>query len=143
MFVYFSTVQHYRLNFHYSTFMTITPDETVRSFCDEWANGDIESILSYFDDSAIYHNIPMSPANGLVEIRSFIEGFFATATSIDFEILHQVATGQIVMNERVDTLVIGGASTKLPVAGIFKIENGKITEWRDYFDMAQFTAGLT
>ena len=68
--------------------MTITPDETVRSFCDEWANGDIESILSYFDDSAIYHNIPMSPANGLVEIRSFIEGFFATATSIDFEILH-------------------------------------------------------
>ena len=47
------------------------------------------------------------------------------------------------MNERVDTLVIGDASTKLPVAGIFKIENGKITEWRDYFDMAQFTAGLT
>ena len=85
----------------------------------------------------------MSPANGLAEIRSFIEGFFSTATSIDFEILHQVAAGQIVMNERVDTLVIGDASTKLPVAGIFKIENGKITEWRDYFDMAQFTAGLT
>ena len=38
------------------------------------------------------------------------------------------------MNERVDTLVIGDASTKLPVAGIFKIENGKITEGGDFGD---------
>ena len=46
------------------------------------------------------------------------------------------------MNERIDTLVIGDVTTKLPVAGIFKVHDGKITEWRDYFDMGQFTAGM-
>ena len=84
----------------------------------------------------------MPPANGLDEIRSFIEGFISTAESIDFEILHQVASGDTVMNERIDTLVIGDVTTKLPVAGIFKVHGGKITEWRDYFDMGQFTAGM-
>ena len=127
---------------HYSTFMANTPDEIIRSFCDKWANGDVQEIISYFDKNAIYHNIPMTPANGLDEIRSFIEGFFSTAESIDFEILHQVASGDTVMNERIDTLVIGDVTTKLPVAGIFKVHDGKITEWRDYFDMGQFTAGL-
>ena len=122
--------------------MANTPDEIIRSFCDKWANGDVQEIISYFDKNAIYHNIPMAPANGLDEIRSFIEGFFSTAESIDFEILHQVASGNTVMNERIDTLVIGDATTKLPVAGIFKVLDGKIIEWRDYFDMGQFTAGM-
>ena len=84
----------------------------------------------------------MAPANGLDEIRAFIEGFFSSAKSIDFEILHQVASGDTVMNERIDTLVIGDVTTKLPVAGIFKVLDGKIIEWRDYFDMGQFTAGM-
>ena len=122
--------------------MANTPDEIIRSFCDKWANRDVQEIISYFDKNAIYHNIPMTPANGLDEIRSFIEGFFSTAESIDFEILHQVASGDTVMNERIDTLVIGDATTKLPVAGIFKVHDSKITEWRDYFDMGQFTAGM-
>ena len=54
----------------------------------------------------------MAPVNGVDEIRSFIEGFFSSAESIDFEILHQVAAGNIVMNERIDTLVIGDATTR-------------------------------
>ena len=127
---------------YYSTFMTNTPDEIIRSFCGKWADGDVEEILNYFDEKAIYHNIPMAPANGIDEIRLFIEGFFSSAESIDFEILHQVASGNTVMNERIDTLVIGDATTKLPVAGIFKVLDGKIIEWRDYFDMGQFTASM-
>ena len=138
-FLYLQCISHAFV--HYSTFMTNTPDEIVRSFCDKWAQGDIEEIINFFDENAIYHNIPMAPANGIDEIRGFIEGFFS-AESIDFEILHQVASGNTVMNERIDTLVIGDATTKLPVAGIFKVLNGKIIEWRDYFDMGQFTSGM-
>ena len=95
---------------HYSTFMANTPDEIVRSFCAKWADGNVKEIVNYFDENAIYHNIPMAPVNGVDEIRLFIEGFFSSAESIDFEILHQVASGNIVMNERIDTLVIGDAT---------------------------------
>ena len=122
--------------------MANTPDEIVRSFCAKWTDGNVKEIVNYFDENAIYHNIPMAPVNGVDEIRLFIEGFFSSAESIDFEILHQVASGDIVMNERIDTLVIGDATTRLPVAGVFKVLDGKIIEWRDYFDMGQFTAGM-
>ena len=43
------------------------------------------------------------------------------------------------MNERIDTLVIGDATTVLPVMGIFELKDGKIIKWRDYFDMGQLS----
>ena len=30
-------------------------------------------------------------------------------------------------------------TVSLPVMGVFELADGKITAWRDYFDMAQFT----
>ncbi|HJM28038.1 MAG: limonene-1,2-epoxide hydrolase family protein [Acidimicrobiales bacterium] len=111
----------------------------IRSFCEAWSNGDLDKIMGFFDESAVYHNIPMEPAEGLENIRTFIEGFFAMATSIHFEIIHQVVEGDVVMNERVDTLVMGENTIELPVAGIFELANGKIVKWRDYFDMGQLS----
>ena len=119
--------------------MSPSADTVIRSFCNAWSEGSLEEIMGFFDENAIYHNIPMEPAEGLEQIRAFIEGFLAMATSIQFEILHQVATETIVMNERIDTLVIGDVTTVLPVMGIFELADGKIVKWRDYFDMAQFT----
>ncbi len=119
--------------------MSSSSDAIVRSFCEAWSDGDLDKIMEFFDESAIYHNIPMEPAEGIENIRGFIEGFFAMATSIQFEILHQVAEGDVVMNERIDTLVMGETTTELPVVGIFELANGKIVKWRDYFDMGQFT----
>ncbi len=119
--------------------MTSSADTVIRSFCDAWSEGSLDEIMGFFDESAIYHNIPMEPAEGLDDIRTFIEGFFAMATSIQFEILHQVATETVVMNERIDTLVIGEDTIVLPVMGIFELKNGKITKWRDYFDMGQLS----
>jgi limonene-1,2-epoxide hydrolase len=29
------------------------------------------------------------------------------------------------------------------VAGVFKLRDGKIAEWRDYFDMAMFTKAMS
>ena len=33
----------------------------------------------------------------------------------------------------------GKRSFDLPVLGVFEFENGKITAWRDYFDLKTFT----
>ena len=35
-----------------------------------------------------------------------------------------------------------GGSIVLPVMGLLKIENGRITVWRDYFDPADFERQL-
>ena len=119
--------------------MSQTPDQIIRSFCNAWPAGDLDEIMEYFDESAVYHNIPMEPQEGLENIRGFIEGFLTMASSIEFEILHQVTEGDVVMNERVDTLVMGENTIALPVMGIFELKSGKIIKWRDYFDMGQLT----
>jgi limonene-1,2-epoxide hydrolase len=53
-----------------------------------------------------------------------------------------VANGNVVMNERIDTLTVGGKEISLPVCGVFELDDeGRITGWRDYFDMAKFQGG--
>ena len=44
--------------------------------------------------------------------------------------------GNVVLNERVDRVTMGGKEIALPFAGLFEIRDGKIAAWRDYFDFA-------
>ncbi|TQM31355.1 nuclear transport factor 2 family protein [Nocardia bhagyanarayanae] len=112
------------------------PDELVRAMCRSWSDPDPDRISSYFGEDAVYHNIPMEPIVGRTAIRDFIAGFLTTFDAIDFDIHHQVTAGNIVMNERTDTLRGNGRDTPLPVMGVFEVHDGAITAWRDYFDMA-------
>lgn len=119
--------------------MTATPDEIVREFCAAWGEAGTDRLLAYFHDDAVYHNVPLDPAVGIDAIRGVLEMFSSMASSISFEIHHQLADGGLVMNERTDTIVMDGRTVALPVAGVFEIVDGRIKRWSDYFDMAQFT----
>ena len=44
--------------------------DLVVSFCKEWSGRDIDKLMSYFTDDAIYHNIPVAPVQGKDGIRS-------------------------------------------------------------------------
>ena len=46
------------------------------------------------------------------------------------------------MTERVDVFKLPEKSFELAVMGIFEVSNGKISAWRDYFDMNQFTSRM-
>ena len=36
----------------------------------------------------------------------------------------------------------GGKHVELPVMGVFVVKDGKISLWRDYFDLASYTSQL-
>ncbi|WP_431956605.1 nuclear transport factor 2 family protein [Nocardia lijiangensis] len=112
------------------------PDELVRAMCQSWSDPDPDRISSYFAEDAVYHNIPMEPIVGRTAIRDFIAGFLTAFDAIDFDIHRQVTSGNVVMNERTDTLRGNGRDTPLPVMGVFEVRDGAIIAWRDYFDMA-------
>lgn len=116
------------------------PDRIVREFCGAWGRADLEHIMGAFAEDAVYHNVPMAPCEGKSAIEGFIKGFLdANPGGIDFDIRTQVASGNTVLNERVDSLEFAGRKIVLPVCGVFELNaDGKITAWRDYFDMAQF-----
>jgi len=99
--------------------------------------GNIDAALGYLAPDCEYDNVPMSKAIGHEQIRATLSMFVGPDNPAEFKVLRQAATGNIVMNERVDRLKIGGKDVEVPVVGVWEVSGDKITLWRDYFDMGQ------
>jgi limonene-1,2-epoxide hydrolase len=115
-------------------------EQVVRDFCAAASTRDPQVLRGFFADDVVYHNIPMEPAEGIVATMAVIDMFVNMCEGLDFEIHHLASDGETVLTERTDTFTIKGKSAPLPVMGAFHVADGKITAWRDYFDMAQVTA---
>jgi limonene-1,2-epoxide hydrolase len=119
--------------------MSADNERLIRDFCAAWSRRDIDELLAFFAEDAVYHNMPLAPAQGRAAIRQVMEFFVPPAQAIVFELRAIASVGTVVFTERLDRFVIGGKSVELPVAGVFEVEAGKIRAWRDYFDMATWT----
>jgi len=120
------------------------PETIVRQFCEAVKNLDVETLLGFFTEDAVYHNIPIDPVQGREAIGATLGMFLGPATKAEFEILAIASNGGTVLTERIDRFEIGGKSIALPVMGAFEVTpEGGISAWRDYFDMAQFTSQMS
>ena len=113
--------------------------ELVSAFCRAWSNRDVDELLGYFAEDAVYHNMPMPPMQGKPAIKAILQQIVSPTSWIQWETLNIAEAGNVVFTERVDRFEMAGKKVELPVAGVFEIENGKIKAWRDYFDMATWT----
>ena len=123
--------------------MDRSPIEIVRDFCDAWTRLDIEELMGYFSDDAVYHNMPGPPAEGRTAVRGTIERFLRGWDKTIWEIVRIASSGNTVLAERVDRTDAGEKHVDLPVVGVFEIEDGKIRAWRDYFDLATYTRAMS
>ena len=124
--------------------MATDAEKVVTEFCNAWPRKNIDELLGFFTDDAVYHNIPFEPARGKEAIRATINTFLPMAKSLHFKVLKSASAGNVVFNERVDVFDLGGGKTiSLPVAGVFEITGSKISAWRDYFDMAMYTKQMS
>lgn len=57
-----------------------------------------------------------------------------------WEIRNIVADGDIVMTERVDYFIVGDKTVSVPCMRVFKLRDGRIAAWRDYWDSSQVEA---
>ena len=87
--------------------------------------------------------MPISKVYGPDGIKGVLGQMVGALDEVDWVIHRQVAAGNLVMNERTDRFGMNGKWMDLPVAGVFEVTDGKITLWRDYFDMNTFTEQLT
>ena len=110
------------------------------SFCKAISRKNLDELLTYFSDDAVFQPMMMEPAKGKAAIRAALAAFTDTAESVQFKVLASATVGNRVMNERADTLVTrAGKQAEVPAAGFFEIKEGKIFAWRDYFDLQTFT----
>jgi limonene-1,2-epoxide hydrolase len=118
-------------------------EQIVRDFCATAGRRDVQGMLAFFTDDAVYHNIPMEPATGRAAIESLLAQFVGSATELEFELLAIAVQGNKVLTERMDRMVMNGSRIEIPVMGTFEISSdGKISAWRDYFDMQQFMSQM-
>jgi limonene-1,2-epoxide hydrolase len=118
-------------------------ERVVLDLCDAFAKHDAQALRGFFTDDVVYHNIPMEPAVGIDATIAFIDGFFGMCESLVIETIHLAVLDNVVLTERVDTFTVGQIVAPLPVMGAFEIRDGKISAWRDYFDMTQITKMLS
>lgn len=119
-------------------------EQVVLDFFAAWSRLDPAEIAGFFTEDGIYHNMPgPQGVQGRANIERFIRGFAASWTETSWEVLHIMSSGDVVIAERVDRTKAGDKSVDLPVVGVFEMEGGKIRVWRDYFDLATYTRGMS
>ena len=115
-------------------------EQVVRDFCAAASRRDPQELRGFFSDDIVYHNIPMEPAVGIDATMAVIGMFIGMCEALEFEVHHLASDGSTVLTERTDIFTMKGKAAPLPVMGAFHVVDGKITAWRDYFDMAHVTA---
>ena len=110
-------------------------DALVRDFMVAWERRDSEFILDCFTEDAVYHSVPLTPIVGKAAIAAWVRGF-ADVPPGRLEVRRQVASGDVVTNERTDFITLNGRAVTLPICGVFEMHEGRVQAWREYFDLA-------
>ena len=125
----------------------MTPLETVKAFMKAMEPLDYDSALRFVADTCEYTNPPpIGTVTGPAGVRAVLEPFFSPTLENEFRILRELASGPLVVLERLDRHLLADKSgladkwVELPVTGVFEVHLGKITYWRDYFDAATILA---
>lgn len=109
------------------------PEATVLAFVEAWNALDWPRIYSLMADDIVYHNMPMKPVTGVEAVR---RGFDAwPVDGCEWIVTNIASNANTVLTERIDRFIRGDDRITVPVMGAFEVADGKITRWRDYFDM--------
>jgi limonene-1,2-epoxide hydrolase len=112
--------------------------QIVKDFIAAWNENNIDKACDMMSEDIFYHNVPMAPIKGREASRAMLKGM-GEMESVNWELLAIAENGEVVMTERVDGFTFkGGKKIALPLMGIFRIRDGQIVEWKDYFDLGDF-----
>ena len=119
----------------------MTNSEIVLDFIQAWNDMDWDKAVGLLTDDIIWHNIPMEAMQGKEVVSAAIAGM--GPESVNWETLSIAENGNKVLTERIDRFDMpGGKKIDLPVMGTFEITDGKISAWRDYFDLNTYMTQL-
>jgi limonene-1,2-epoxide hydrolase len=117
-----------------------TVQDFIAVFMKAWPTADPGPLGPFFEENAVYHNVPLEVVTGRPAIMSTFAEFMGMGGQVDVDIIHMVADGPIVMTERADHFTTDGTTISLPMMGVIEVHDGLIAAWRDYFDLRQFTS---
>jgi limonene-1,2-epoxide hydrolase len=112
-------------------------ERVVGDFCEAWKAVDREAIVATLADDAVYQSGPFPEVRGRDAIGALLRRMTRNLTECDFEIVHIASDDTVVFTERADLVVTTCSRAVLPVVGVFEVQAGRISAWREYFDLDQ------
>jgi limonene-1,2-epoxide hydrolase len=111
----------------------LTNAATVETFLYALQAQDFGTMEALLAEDIVYQNVGLPTVRGRARVVRMMRGMEG---KMGFEVkFHRnVAEGSTVLNERTDAIVFGPLRLQFWVCGVFEVENGRITLWRDYFD---------
>lgn len=113
---------------------------TVEVFLAALQDQDLTTADAQLDDNLVYQNVGFPTIRGRARTMKLFRRMEGKG---GFEVkIHRIAVnGPVVLTERTDVLAIGPVRLQFWVCGVFEVHNGRITLWRDYFDMYDMVKG--
>ena len=119
------------------------PEDIVNLFISKIESRELDAALEHVSDDCYYDNVPIGDMNGKEDMLQFLSGLLKGEGPVECEVVRQTCSGNTVMNERLDRFnTASGRSIEIPVMGVFEVNEGLITFWRDYFDNGMFLRQL-
>jgi limonene-1,2-epoxide hydrolase len=110
--------------------------DVVDAFFDAFVTMDFDTALRLLAADVEYTNIPLGTVRGHAGVLEVLEPFFAPIHENEFLFQRRAASGPVVFFERLDRHRLDHGWRELPVNSVFEVHDGKVTVWRDYFDLA-------
>ncbi|WP_151802754.1 limonene-1,2-epoxide hydrolase family protein [Acinetobacter guillouiae] len=117
-------------------------EEIIERFLNALVEQDHVTISELLHPDILYTNVSLPTFKGGKKVASLIKLGLSRTRQLKIKNHQVVAKGNVILTERTDILNIGPFHVGFWVCGTFKVENGKIILWRDYFDWLNVSKGL-
>ncbi|TPG37016.1 limonene-1,2-epoxide hydrolase family protein [Mycolicibacterium hodleri] len=114
--------------------VSTTNTSTVEAFLFALRDQDFATADALLADDLVYQNVGLPTIRGRARVMKMMRAMEGRM-GFDVTFHRNVGDGATVINERSDAMVFGPLRLQFWVCGVFEVHDGRITLWRDYFDM--------
>ena len=123
--------------------MTDRAEMAVRNLMASWSDRDRADVGAYLSEDAVFLNGPRGVYHGAESIAALFRRNLSATSRFGVDIKTLVSDGHTVMVERIDKFEIDGRSLGMELVGVFDVDDdGRITRWREYYDLRSFEEEL-
>jgi limonene-1,2-epoxide hydrolase len=111
-----------------------SPEDTVTAFLNAMQEGDVEVVIALAAEGIVYTNVSLPTIRGKERFGKAARAYYRHHLGFQVVVHRIAASGSSVLTERTDALTLGPFRMQFWVCGVFEVEDGQVTLWRDYFD---------
>ncbi len=115
----------------------------VHEMMDAWKNSDWRKVGDLFAEDGVLWSMMGEPVHGREAIHKRIAALGeGVQGGVTLDVTHMGIIDGLVFMERTDRFIYKGKAGSVPVVGVLDVRNGKVQEWREYYDRASLMSAM-